>query len=97
MDRGPWLGTADRSSARPAHPSCAHPGDERRQLPTQAEPPQTDPILRALNVTPPNAPRGRRASFATPPRPFYPAYPTTSNPPTGLLLLRPSGLALLRP
>jgi len=32
----------------------------------QAEPPQTDPILRTLNPTPPNAPRGRRASSAAP-------------------------------
>ena len=46
---------------------------------------------------PPNAPRGRRASSATLQRPFYPAYSTTSHLFTGLLLLRPSGLVLLRP
>nr|WP_281176020.1 ATP-binding protein [Edaphobacter aggregans] len=79
-------------------PSCAHPGDERRQLPTQAEPPQTDTILRTLNSTPPNAPRGRRAASATLQRPFSPVNLTTTQlPPTGLLLLRLSGLVLLRP
>ena len=29
MDRGPWLGAADRRPARPAYPSRSHPGDER--------------------------------------------------------------------
>jgi DNA replication protein DnaC len=33
------LRTAHRRPARPAHPSRPHPGDERRQLPTQAKPP----------------------------------------------------------
>ena len=28
---------ADRSSPRPPHPPCRHPGDERGQLPTQAQ------------------------------------------------------------
>src|SRR5579863_6114799 len=97
MDRSPRIGAADRRPPRPAYPSRSHPGDERRQLPPQAEPTQTDPILRALNDTPPSAPRGRRASFATLQRPFYPAYPTTSHSSTGLLLLRPTGLVLLRP
>src|ERR1035441_6421086 len=77
MDRSPRLGTPDRSPARSAHTSRTHPGNERRQLPPQAEPTQTNPILQALNDTPPNAPRGRRASSATLQRPFYPAYPTT--------------------
>jgi DNA replication protein DnaC len=50
--------------ARSAHPPRPHPGDERRQLPTQAEPPQTDTILRTLTLPPPNAPRGRRTASA---------------------------------
>jgi len=37
--------------ARSAHPSCPHPGDERRQLPPKAKPPQT----RLLNHAPPAA------------------------------------------
>src|ERR1035437_1317774 len=97
MDRSPALGRVDRRSARPAHPSRPHPGDERRQLPSQAEPPRTDPIRRTLNSAPPNAPRGRRASSATLQSPFYPAYSTSSRRPTGLVLLSPSGLVLLRP
>src|ERR1035437_8850250 len=97
MDRGSRFGTVDRRSARPAHPSRPHPGVERRQLPPQPEPPQTDPIRRTLNSAPPNAPRGRRACSATLQTPFYPAYSTTSRRPTGLVLLRPSGLVLLRP
>ena len=37
MDRGSRLGTADRRAAGPAHPPRPHPGDERRQLPPEAE------------------------------------------------------------
>ena len=75
-DRDPRLGTTDRSPARPPHPPRPHPGDERRQLSSQAEPPQTSPILRTL--TPPsNAPRGRRAASATLQRPSSPEYSTT--------------------
>ena len=37
VDRGLRLGTPDRSPAGPAHPSRPHPGDERRQLPPQAQ------------------------------------------------------------
>jgi len=48
MDRSPRLGAADRRSTRPTHPSCAHPGNERRQLPPQAEPPKTGAPLRTL-------------------------------------------------
>ncbi len=32
------LGTPDRSTAGPAHPPRPHPGDERRELPAQAQP-----------------------------------------------------------
>ena len=76
VDRDPRLGTADRSLARPPHPPRPHPGDERRQLPPQAEPPQTTPIFRTLTL-PPNAPRGRRAASATLQRPSSPEYSTT--------------------
>src|SRR5271170_2800888 len=41
MDRSPRIGTAHRRAARPPHPPRSHPGDERRQLPSQAEPAQT--------------------------------------------------------
>src|SRR5271170_7244682 len=41
VDRSPRLGTAHRRAARPPHPPCPHPGDERGQLPSQAEPAQT--------------------------------------------------------
>ena len=78
MDRGPRLRTAHRRPARPPHPPRPHPGDERRQLPAQAEPPQTHPILRALNSTPPERASGRRAASATLQRPFSPEYSTTS-------------------
>jgi hypothetical protein len=44
-----------------------------------------------------NAPRGRRASFATLQSPFYPAIPATSQLSTGLVLLGHSGLVLLWP
>src|SRR5271156_4641269 len=71
MDRGPWLGTVDRRLARPAHPPCPYPGNERRQLSPQAEPPQTNPDRRTLDPIP-NAPRGRRAASATLQRPSTP-------------------------
>ena len=37
MDRGLRLGTPHRGVAGPAHPSRPHPGDERRELPPQAQ------------------------------------------------------------
>src|ERR1035441_5686160 len=49
MDRGLRLRTPHRRTARSPYPSRSHPGDERRQLPPQAKPPQTKPILRTLN------------------------------------------------
>ena len=36
VDRGLRVGTPDRSAAGPSHPPRPHPGDERRQLPSQA-------------------------------------------------------------
>ena len=38
VDRGLRLGTAHWRAAGPPHPPCAHPGDERRELPAQAQP-----------------------------------------------------------
>ena len=38
VDRGLRLGTAHRSSAGPPYPPRPHPGDERRELPAQAQP-----------------------------------------------------------
>ena len=35
---GVRLGAPHRRAAGPSHPPCAHPGDERRQLPSQAQP-----------------------------------------------------------
>jgi DNA replication protein DnaC len=67
----PRLGTADRRPAGPAHPPRSHPGDERRQLPPQAEPPQTDAIRRTLN-SPPQIPLSLPTSLAY----FYSALDT---------------------
>jgi hypothetical protein len=49
VDRGSRLRTSHRSPARSPYSSCPHPGDERRQLPTQAKPPQTRLLTRSLN------------------------------------------------
>src|SRR5580704_18742410 len=49
MDRDLRLREAHRRSARPPHPSRPHTRDERRQLPSQAKPPQTKPTCRPLN------------------------------------------------
>ena len=38
VDRGLRLGAPHRRAAGPAHPPRPHPGDERRKLPTQAQP-----------------------------------------------------------
>ena len=38
MDRGLRIGAPHRGVAGPAHPSRPHPGDERRELPPQAQP-----------------------------------------------------------
>ena len=38
VDRGLRLGASHRSPAGPAHPPRPHPGNERRKLPTQAQP-----------------------------------------------------------
>src|ERR1017187_4280440 len=70
MDRGLRLRTAHRRSARPHHPSRPHPGDERRQLPAQTEPPQKKSTLRPLRPSTPTRLRGRRASSATLQSPF---------------------------
>ena len=38
MDRDVRLGAPDRGAARPPHPSCPYPGNERRELPPQPQP-----------------------------------------------------------
>ena len=38
VDPGLWFGTPDRRAPRPPYASGAPPGDERRELPPQAEP-----------------------------------------------------------
>ena len=38
VDRGVRLRAPDRGAARPPHPPCPYPGNERRQLPAQPEP-----------------------------------------------------------
>jgi DNA replication protein DnaC len=96
MDRSPRFRTPHRRTARSAYPPRSHPGDERRQLPPQAEPPQTDPTRRTLTL-PSECAWGRRGASATLQRSFSSKYPTTSRPATGLLLLRPSRLVLVRP
>jgi DNA replication protein DnaC len=83
-NRGPRLRTAHRRPARPAHPPRSHPRDERRQLPPQAEPPQTIPFPRTLNSPSPKPPRERRASSATLQSPFSPEIPTISCPAVAL-------------
>ena len=64
MDRGLRLGTPHRSAAGPAHPPRPHPGDERRELPPQAQPGERRvPGFRrtgrriALTLKPPRFPR----------------------------------------
>ena len=39
-----------RRTAGPADASCPHLGNERRQLPAQAQPPKTNPAARPLNL-----------------------------------------------
>jgi hypothetical protein len=69
MDRSARIGKVDRRPARSAHPPRSHPGDERRQLPPQAEPSQTDTIRGTLNTTPPSAPRGSSSAPSPPQSP----------------------------
>src|SRR5271157_192280 len=60
MDRDLRLQAAHRRSTGSHHPPCPHPGDGRRQLPPQAEPPKTSltRLLSALRPAwpPPNSP-----------------------------------------
>src|ERR1019366_1847727 len=58
--------------ARSAYPSCPHPGDERRQLPPQAEPPQTDTILRTMNLIPSGPASGEKRIFRYAPEALLP-------------------------
>src|ERR1017187_5000267 len=70
MDRGLRLRTAHRRSARPHHPSRPHTGDERRQLPAQAEPPQKKSTLRPLRPSTPNAASRKKGLFRYAPEPL---------------------------
>src|SRR6516225_5096568 len=60
MDRGLRLRATHRRSTRSSHPSRPHTRDERRQLPPQAEPPQTQPTSRPLSHPPPTRLGGER-------------------------------------
>jgi hypothetical protein len=74
----PQLGTADRRPAGPAHPPRSHPGDERRQLPAQAEQAQTEiPTRHHVSPlpSPPAKRRGRMPSSATLQTPSSPQIP----------------------
>ena len=51
VDRGLRLGTPHRSAAGPAHPPRPHPGDERRELPAQAQPGEPPPHKLQKNPT----------------------------------------------
>src|ERR1017187_7618925 len=84
MDRGLRLRTPHRSTVGPAHPSRSHPGDEWRQLPPQAKPPQTKPILRTLNL-----PRRMRFGGEGPLPLRSPAPSPPKNPPLPSTLLVP--------
>ena len=54
MDRGPRIGTADRSPTGPTHPPRPYPGNERRELPPEAEQTQTK-LTAELLIRPPPA------------------------------------------
>src|SRR5258708_31621176 len=76
MDRSPRIGTPHRRSARSAHPSRSYPGDERRQLPSQAKPPQTDTFPRTLKYPHAQHASGEKGLFRYAPEPFSPEIPT---------------------
>src|SRR5580658_337467 len=84
MDRGLRLRTPHRGSARPHHPSCPHPGNERRQLPAQAKPPQKKSTHHRPLSPPPNAASGGEEPL--PLRSRAPSPPKTT-PSSSLLLL----------
>ena len=57
MDDGVRQRAPHRRAARPHHPPCPYPGDERRELPAQAEPVTTPATVR---ITPRLAPWAHR-------------------------------------
>src|ERR1700730_1670954 len=59
MDFHIRLRTAHRRLARPAHPSCPHPGDERRKLTTRHQQEATPAIGSGAKPKPENAKRRR--------------------------------------
>src|SRR6202158_2650576 len=54
MDRSPRLGTGHRCAVGSAHPPCPHLGDERRELPPEAEQAQAR-LTTELLIRPPSA------------------------------------------
>ena len=88
--------TPHRRAARPHHPPCPHPGDERRQLQAQAEPIATQTAFRItpLALVGPQAPPTRRPPPAAPRarRPARGALPWT----TRTSYRRDHGASLLR-
>ena len=53
VDRGLRIGASHRGVAGPAHPSRPHPGDERRELPAEAQPGERRPSVGPAAHTPP--------------------------------------------
>ena len=66
MDDGLRQRAPHRRAARPHHPPCPYPGDERRELPAQAEPVTTPATVR---ITPPLARVGPHAPLTRGPPP----------------------------
>ena len=79
--------TPDRGFAGPPHPPCPYPGNERRELSSQPKP-KTAEIPKNTCLT-----AGAMVDPVGPQEPPNTAYRITSS---GLVLLRPGGLILLR-
>ena len=73
-DRDLRLRAAHRRSAGPAHPPRPHPGDERRQLPPQAEPPKTSLISPSQTRLGGGGPLPLRSSGPPPPKTLLPTF-----------------------
>jgi DNA replication protein DnaC len=88
VDRRVRLRAADRRAARPADPPRPYPGDERRQLPAQAE--QASPARCPRHYHPRQTTRGINEDAGRPPAGGLPAISRDA------LLLRPADAFLLR-
>src|SRR3990172_8274080 len=79
MDRGARFRAPHRRSARSAHPSRSHPGDERGKLPAPGKQEEATPKACPPNVVPllpcPTCRRDRQGSLSPPPRPTPPPPP----------------------